>query len=143
MITKEGTRKEAYSLDTYATLEFQGFVATTPKYDKRSGRLAFKAHAYGSPIMEFVAFGAIAKAFKGLLYTGVLIQMQAKAKRYERAMNSSKVSVVIWEATRLAIIGHKRFKLGNYEDVEILDNLMPNDICDDVGYVKDETRWNE
>lgn len=124
--------------DTYATLEFQGYVVGVPSYDRDAKALTFRAKTTSFPTMQFKASGELAKAFKTLLHAGVLVQLSAipKASLVDIG-NGKKASIIEWEAKRLSMLGRKKVDLGNYADRKILDGLMPlEDEVTDVGYVE-------
>lgn len=124
--------------DTYATLEFQGYVVGVPTYDRENKILSFRAKTLSFPTMQFKASGESAKAFKSLLHAGVLVQLSATPKAQLISLgDGKKASIIEWEAKRLSMLGRKKIELGNYADRKILDGLMPlDDEITDVGYVE-------
>lgn len=124
--------------DTYAALEFQGYVTDIPLYDRDSRTLVFKAKTLRSPPLSFKAKGELAKAYKTLLHCGCFIQVTASpTKRLVRLTEEKKGIIIEWEAKRIEVLGKKKIKLSSFADVRILDGLMPaEDEITDVGYVE-------
>lgn len=125
-------------IDTYAVLEFQGYVMDSPTYDRETKVLEFKAKAINRPPLKFVARGNVAKAFKSLLHHGCFIQVTALPKSHMVKMEDGSSAVSIeWEARTLTVLGSRKVNLGTLSDIRILDGLMPmEDEIEDVGYVE-------
>ena len=88
-----------------------------------------------------IAKGELAKAFKSLLSAGVLIQAKAVPRQEIKTFLDGirKISTV-WEAKKLIVLSFKRTSLKQYENLDVLDGLMPeDDDYDDVGYVEPES----
>ncbi len=124
--------------DTYAALEFQGYVVGVPTYDKNSMILKFRAKDLSHPTLQFKAIGQLAKAFKTLLHQGCMIQLTAVPTSHLIEFGEGKKATVIeWEAKAISVLGRKKVKLSGYADRKILDGLMPmEDEITDVGYVE-------
>lgn len=122
--------------DTYEVLEFQGYVADVPTYDKESGKLEFVARAANRPTLAFFAQSELGKAFRVLIHKGSMVQIQAFPFPHIEEVGGKKCRVLSWEAKRIQLLGHQKINLGKFSDVRILDGLMPGeDELQDVGYV--------
>ena len=125
--------------DTYAILEFQGYVAGVPSYDRSSGTLTFVAEPLTSKTpLPFFAKGELGKAFKTLLHKGCLIQVQATPTQRVEEWKGEKAVVIAWEAKSMKLLGRVKVNLGKFADPKILDGLMPMEPeVEDVGYVSE------
>ena len=127
------------NLDTYEILEFQGFVADVPTYDKDTGKLEFVARALNRPTLKFTAQGETALGFKSILHKGCMVQLQAVPFPHLETVGREKCRVIDWEVRKMAVLGVRKTNLGKFSDVRILDGLMPTESdLEDVGYVDPE-----
>ena len=124
--------------DTYAILEFQGYVANVPSFDKETATLRFAARPNGKPIIQFIAKGEAAKAFKSILHIGALVQILAIPVQRAVDHNGSKALITEWVAKSIKHLGRRRkIDLAKFADVAILDGLMPSETeIEDVGYIE-------
>lgn len=132
------------AIDTYCALEFQGHVVDSPKYDKKTETLEFKAKTQRHPPLLFIAKGTLAKAFKSILHYGCFIQVSASPIGHVEKVDGEKAIVITWQAKRMTVLGRRKAtNLGNFTDRRILDGLTPieGEEITDVGYV-DPTSWN-
>lgn len=123
--------------DTYAVLEFQGYVAGVPTYDRETGTLSFVAEPLSSRVpLPFYAKGELAKAFKTLLHKGCLVQVQATPTQRIEEWGEEQAIVIRWEAKEMKLLGKTKVNLGKFADPKILDGLMPSESeVEDVGMV--------
>lgn len=127
--------------DRYAILEAQGYVYGVPTYESKSKTLTFVLTPKDGVLLPMIAKGELAKAFKSLLSAGVLIQAKAVPRQEIKTFLDGirKISTV-WEAKKLIVLSFKRTSLKQYENLDVLDGLMPeDDDYDDVGYVEPES----
>lgn len=128
------------ALNNYAVLEMQGHVVGTPSYSrkKKNGVLRFAVSPREGLVIPMKARGENAKAFKSLLRSGVLVQIKAIPKQeIMRFRSGTKGRLTEWEAKRIAVLSAKRVRLKPFEDMTVLDGLMPEDgVYEDVGYVE-------
>lgn len=127
--------------DTYAILEFQGYVCEVPSFDRDKTTLEFiAAPASTKTPMRFITKGEKAKAFKTMLHKGCLIQLQAIPSNRIEEWNGEKVVVLEWEAKQISLLGRRKVNLGKFNDIRVLDGLMPLDSeVEDVGYIDPES----
>lgn len=126
--------------DNYAVLEVQGYVSGVSIYDRESKKLEFVVCPMSGVLLPMYAKGELAKAFKTMLCNGTLIQ--AKAIPHQRAitLGESELINTVWEAKRLHRLSHKKEKITEFADLDVLDGLMPeDDEYTDVGYVDPES----
>lgn len=127
--------------DSYAILEVQGHIYGVPTYDRKTKILWFTVTPKNGVLLPIFARGEIAKAFKTLLHAGVFVQ--GKAIPFQEIItfnNGMKKINTAWEAKKLLVLSTKKIKLGQYEDLGILDGLMPeDDEVGDVGYIEPES----
>lgn len=124
--------------DTYAVLEFQGYVIDFPDYDRDKKLLTFKAKPTNLPPMQFLCKGQLAQAFKSILRQGVLINASAVPIGKMEDLGGSKVITVSWEAKKITALSRTRVRFDKFAKATILDGLMPTegDEIDDIGYVE-------
>lgn len=123
--------------DTYALLEFQGYVTEPPRYEKKRRLLRFEARAEDRPPIVFKAKGDLAQAMRSLLFRGALIRATAYPAAKVVEVGGSKAVCVEWEAVSVKVLGlRKRLDLAKkYAGMETLDNLMPGEADEyDVGF---------
>lgn len=124
--------------DTYAVLEFQGYVVNTPIYDRDIKSLWFRAQSKPGSPLQFRANGETAKAYKNLLRRGRFVRVTATPsfRNYEDCV------IVEWEAKRICMLGTAKATkraTGNLSDKRVIDGLMPqDDEIPEVGYVDPE-----
>lgn len=124
--------------DTYAILEFQGYVASVPSFDRDSSTLRFVARPNGKAALQFIAKGEMAKAFKTIIHIGALVQIQAVPTQRAIANDGGKALITEWVVKSMKHLGRRRkIDLAKFADVAILDGLMPLEAeAEDVGYIE-------
>lgn len=128
-------------VDAYAILEFVGWVAEVPTYEKTLRRLRFVAEPLAPVSMPFVAYGALAQAFKAILHRGCLVQLQAVPTQIVAMTENGKVKVTEWDVRSMRLLGRRKTLLPKYKDLQILDGIMPTETeVEDIGHI-DPERW--
>ncbi len=124
------------NVDAYAVLEFVGFVCDVPQYDAKRKYLWFVAEPLAPVSMRFLAKGDLASAFKSMLHKGCVVQLQAVPSQRLTVWKGEKSKITVWVVKSMRMLGRRKVKLQGYEDLRILDGLMPVDTdVEDVGYV--------
>ena len=127
--------------DTYAVLEFQGYVRNVPTYDRENKILRFVGIAStGASCIQFYAKGELAKAYKSILHQNCIVQIQATPSSRFYELDGKRYFGIQWHALRITLLGKYKVRLGRFDDKDILDSLSPIESdFEDVGHVDYES----